>query len=261
MELTLYQVDAFAAAPFEGNPAAVCPLTNWLDDELMQRIAMENNLSETAFFVPTDLGYHIRWFTPLHEVDLCGHATLASAHVLFKHLGYAAEQIVFDSRSGLLRVKQSGDGLEMDFPTQPPTPCATPQAIVDAFADTPVECLAAQDYLVVFADEASVTRAQPDMTQLKRLDLRGVAITAKSTQYDFVTRFFAPKYGIDEDPVTGSAFTQLIPFWMERLGRSRMIAKQVSQRGGVVICEALGDRVKIAGSAITYLIGKVDLDR
>ncbi|MEJ2453001.1 MAG: PhzF family phenazine biosynthesis protein [Candidatus Thiodiazotropha sp.] len=259
MELTIYQVDAFATAPFEGNPAAVCPLTNWLDGALMQRIAMENNLSETAFFVPTDSGYHIRWFTPAHEVDLCGHATLASAHVLFNHLGYEAQQIAFESRSGILRVRQSGDGLEMDFPAQPPKSCPTPEAIVDAFADTPVECLAAQDYIVVFADEASVMRAQPNMTQLKRLDLRGVAITAKSTQYDFVTRFFAPKYGIDEDPVTGSAFTQLAPYWARRLNKLKMTAKQVSQRGGTVVCKSTPDRVLISGNAATYLIGRIAL--
>ncbi|MEJ2464258.1 MAG: PhzF family phenazine biosynthesis protein, partial [Candidatus Thiodiazotropha sp.] len=203
MKLTLYQVDAFAAKPFEGNPAAVCPLGSWLSDSVMQQIAMENNLSETAFFVPVDTGFHIRWFTPVREVDLCGHATLASAHVLFNHLEYAPEQISFESRSGNLTVRRRQETLELDFPAQPPVACQTPDAISRAFAQSPLECLAAEDYIVVFDSEASVTEANPDLTLLSQLDLRGVAITAKSERCDFVSRFFAPKYGIDEDPVTG----------------------------------------------------------
>jgi PhzF family phenazine biosynthesis protein len=259
VKLTLYQVDAFAAKPFEGNPAAVCPLDSWLSDRLMQQIAMENNLSETAFFVPVDTGFHIRWFTPVREVDLCGHATLASAHVLFNHLEYASEQISFESRSGNLTVRRRQDMLELDFPAQPPVACQTPDAISRAFAQSPLECLAAEDYILVFDSEASVTEANPDLTLLSQLDLRGVAITAKSERCDFVSRFFAPKYGIDEDPVTGSAFTQLTPYWANQLDKTRMSARQVSRRGGDVTCELVKDRVKISGEAVTYLIGTIIL--
>ncbi len=259
MKLTLYQVDAFAAKPFEGNPAAICPLGSWLSDSVMQQIAMENNLSETAFFVPVDTGFHIRWFTPVREVDLCGHATLASAHVLFNHLGYASEQISFESRSGNLTVRRRQETLELDFPAQPPVACQTPDAISRAFAQSPHECLAAEDYIVVFDSEASVTEANPDLTLLSQLDLRGVAITAKSESCDFVSRFFAPKYGIDEDPVTGSAFTQLAPYWANQLDKTRMSARQVSRRGGDVTCELVKDRVKISGEAVTYLIGTINL--
>jgi PhzF family phenazine biosynthesis protein len=259
VKLTLYQVDAFAAKPFEGNPAAVCPLSRWLSDSVMQQIAMENNLSETAFFVPVDAGFHIRWFTPVREVDLCGHATLASAHVLFNHLGYTAEQISFESRSGNLTVRRQQETLELDFPAQPPVACQTPDAISRAFAQSPHECLAAEDYILVFDSEASVKEANPDLTLLSQLDLRGVAITAKSERCDFVSRFFAPKYGIDEDPVTGSAFTQLAPYWAKQLDKTQMSARQVSRRGGNVTCELVKDRVKISGEAVTYLIGTIDL--
>jgi PhzF family phenazine biosynthesis protein len=259
VKLTLYQVDAFAAKPFEGNPAAVCPLSHWLSDSVMQQIAMENNLSETAFFVPVDTGFHIRWFTPLREVDLCGHATLASAHVLFNHLGHAPEQISFDSRSGNLTVRQQQETLELDFPAQPPVACQAPDAICKAFAQSPHECLTAEDYIVVLDSEASVIEANPDLTLLSQLDLRGVAITAKSERCDFVSRFFAPKYGIDEDPVTGSAFTQLAPYWAKQLDKTQMSARQVSRRGGNVTCELVKDRVKISGEAVTYLIGTIDL--
>jgi PhzF family phenazine biosynthesis protein len=259
VKLTLYQVDAFAAKPFEGNPAAICPLNSWLSDRLMQQIAMENNLSETAFFVPVDSGFHIRWFTPVREVDLCGHATLASAHVLFNHLGYAYEQISFESRSGNLTVRRRQEMLELDFPAQPPAACQTPDAISRAFSLSPHECLAAEDYIVVLDNEASVREANPDLTLLSQLDLRGVAITAKSERCDFVSRFFAPKYGIDEDPVTGSAFTQLTPYWANQLGKTRMSARQVSRRGGDVTCELVKDRVKIIGEAVTYMIGTINL--
>jgi len=258
MQLTMYQIDAFASQRFEGNPAAICPLESWLPDDLMQAIAMENNLSETAYFVPTANGFHLRWFTPVHEVKLCGHATLASAYVIFNLLGYAQDSIVFDTLSGPLTVTRKGDWLEMDFPAQPPQACATPAAIVEAFGRQPLACLKAEDYLVVFDDERFVRDTQPDLRALAQLDLRGVAITAASRDYDFVTRFFAPRYGIDEDPVTGSAFTQLIPYWAQTLNKQQFQARQVSQRGGVVRCELDGARVRIAGQAVKFLQGQIE---
>lgn len=259
MELNLYQIDAFASKPFEGNPAAICPLEDWLPDDLMQAIAAENNLSETAFFVPTDKGYHIRWFTPRREVNLCGHATLASAYVIFNFLGYQKDAIAFDSRSGLLTVTRKGDWLELDFPIRVPVACSIPEQILKAFADKPSACLKADDYIVLFEHEESVASAQPDMALLAELDLRGVAITAKSTKYDFVVRFFSPKYGIGEDPVTGSVFTQLIPYWSDKLNKIQLNAKQVSSRGGEVGCVYAGERVKIAGKAIKYMMGTISV--
>ncbi len=258
MKLTLYQIDAFADRPFSGNPAAVCPLEQWLPDELMQAVAMENNLSETAFFVATSKGYHIRWFTPTCEVALCGHATLASAYVLFNCLGYPLDRIEFECRSGSLAVERKRDFLEMDFPACPPKPCELPAAILGAFDARPVACLSGEDYIVVFDDENDVREAAPDLTRLKELDLRGVAITARAKDYDFVTRFFAPNYGIDEDPVTGSAFTQLLPYWSSVLGKTELAAKQVSPRGGEVRGAVLGERVKISGKAVKYLQGTID---
>lgn len=259
MELTLYQVDAFANKIFEGNPAAICPLVEWLPDELMQAIATENNLSETAFYVKKDSGYHIRWFTPAHEVDLCGHATLASAYVIFHVLGDERDQIDFESRSGVLKVTKNSDWLEMDFPSQPPVECQTPKEIVKAFGCEPIACLKSEDYIVIFKDEDTILNACPDLSLLSKLDLRGVAITSKSKKYDFVTRFFAPKYGINEDPVTGSAFTQLIPYWANELDKDTLKAKQVSARGGEVNCAFSGVRVTISGKAAKYMVGRIEI--
>ncbi len=259
MEISLYQIDAFASDLFTGNPAAVCPLDEWLSDETMQAIAAENNLSETAFFVPMDNGFHIRWFTPVSEVDLCGHATLASAYVLFDILKYPKDKIDFASRSGTLSVTRDGDWFVMDFPAQPPVPCDIPAEIIQAFDATPVECLKSEDYVVVFEREADIESANPDFELLKKLDLRGVTITAKSTRYDFVARFFAPQYGIPEDPVTGSAYTQLAPYWAAKTGLKKFRAKQLSPRGGELTCEIADDRVLIAGKAVKYLEGKIDI--
>lgn len=259
MELTLYQVDAFADRPFEGNPAAVIPLETWLPDDVMQSIAEENNLSETAFVVPTKKGFHIRWFTPTSEVNLCGHATLAAAYVLYNSLGYDRNRIEFDSRSGVLSVLQKDGWLVMDFPSQPPVSCEVPDEIVKAFGKTPIECLQSEDYVVVFECENDIVSIGPDMDYLRKLDLRGVIITAESNQYDFVSRFFAPKLGIDEDPVTGSAHTQLTPYWSERLGKTRLTAKQISRRGGELICELRGDRVLVSGKAVKYMKGKIEI--
>lgn len=260
MELALYQIDAFANRVFEGNPAAICPLDNWLPDELMQEIAAENNLSETAYFIEISNGYHIRWFTPTHEVDLCGHATLASAYVIFNILGYEKKEIIFESKSGLLKVTQNNDWLEMDFPSQAPVQCPIPEQILSAFNEKPIACLKSEDYIVVFENEESILNASPDLVILSELDLRGIAITAKSKEYDFVSRFFAPNYGINEDPVTGSAFTQLIPYWSRKLNKKSLSAKQVSKRGGEVKCVDSGDRVKISGKAAKYMTATIEVE-
>jgi len=272
MKLTIYQVDAFANKVFEGNPAAICPLQEWLADDVMQNIAAENNLSETAFFVPTDTGYHIRWFTPVNEVDLCGHATLAAAQVIFQHIEKDKSELHFESKSGILLVSKKSEAknaasnterLEMDFPSQPPTICVTPQLIVDAFKTTALTCLQSQDYIVVFDSVESLINAKPDLSLLSKLNLRGVIITARDTnaasEFDFVSRVFAPKYGIDEDPVTGSSFTQLIPYWSEKLGKNILSAKQLSRRGGEVACEYKGERVRISGKAVQYLVGEIEI--
>ncbi len=260
MEISLYQIDAFSSKLFAGNPAAVCPLDEWLPDEMMQSIAEENNLSETAFFVPKGNGYHIRWFTPASEVDLCGHATLASAYVLFNFLDYKNEAIQFDSKSGILAVTRDADWLVLDFPKQPPVSCDIPKEIVAAFTTMPIKCLKSEDLIVVFENEIDIELANPDFEQLKKLDSRGVIITAKSTRYDFVSRFFAPKYGIPEDPVTGSAYTQLAPYWASELGSNKFWVKQMSSRGGELYCEIVGDRVLISGKATKYLEGKITIE-
>ncbi|MCP3875929.1 MAG: PhzF family phenazine biosynthesis protein [Desulfobacteraceae bacterium] len=260
MELDIFQIDAFTQNIFSGNPAAVCPLENWLEDDIMQSIALENNLSETAFFIPNDNGYHIRWFTPVTEVDLCGHATLASAFVLFNILGYAKNKIHFDSKSGPLVIHHENDRMIMDFPSQPPVPCDIPLQLEKAFHIKPVECLISEDYLVIFKNEQEVLELNPDMDCLKKLNLRGVSVTAKgSGEYDFINRFFAPKYGVPEDPVTGSAFTQLVPYWSKKLGKKTLKARQVSSRGGDVQCCFKSDRVKISGQAALYLKGKIHI--
>jgi PhzF family phenazine biosynthesis protein len=252
--LRQYQVDAFTRTPFAGNPAAVCPLASWLDDALLQAIAEENNLSETAFFVPSAKGFRLRWFTPLSEVDLCGHATLASAHVLFDVLGYAQPAITFETRSGELHVRKKNGLLEMDFPAQPPLACTAPEALSLGLGAVPLAVLAAQDYLAVFADEASIRAIVPDHAQLARLDRRGVIVSAPGRDVDFVSRFFAPKVGVPEDPVTGSAHCALTPYWAERLGKSALVARQVSRRGGDLLCELRGERVLISGAAVTVMV-------
>lgn len=260
MKIKLFQVDAFARRAFEGNPAAVCPLEGWLEDVVLQAIAEENNLSETAFFVPAGAGFELRWFTPLAEVDLCGHATLASAHVLFEELAHPEPVIRFATRSGELSVERQGDLLAMNFPARPPQPCAVPAALIEGLGAQPVEVLAADDYIAVFDDEAAVRALTPDMGRLRQLGLRSVCATAPgSAGVDFVSRFFAPGVGIPEDPVTGSAHCQLAPYWAARLGRNRLRARQISTRGGAVACELRGDRVILAGGALTFMRAEIDL--
>ena len=257
MKIKQYQVDAFATRAFEGNPAAVCPLENWLDDVLLQAIAEENNLSETAFFVPSEKGFRLRWFTPNKEMDLCGHATLATAHVIFEMLGYAGKTITFETRSGELVVERSGRQLLMDFPSIPPKVCPVPENLAKGLGQQPMEVLAADDYLAVFENEAAIRSLQPDYGLLGQLDLRGVIITAPGVEADFVSRFFAPKYGIPEDPVTGSAHCTLAPYWAGKLGKNTMNARQISKRGGSLTCELRGDRVLLAGEAVTVLQGEL----
>jgi len=259
MKLPIYQIDAFAEKPFEGNPAAVVPLDNWLPEETMQAIAEENNLAETAFFVPTGDGFHIRWFTPRKEVALCGHATLASAFVLFELLGYEGDAIQFDSLSGPLFVTKSGALLTLNFPANVPVKCETPDELVKGLGRTPLECYRNDDYVAVFEDEQAVLAIEPDHRYLEQLDLRGVIVTAPSVAQDFVARFFAPKFGIPEDPVTGSAYTQLCPYWSEKTGKTRFNARQVSARSGLLVCELKGDRVFISGRAIKYLEGSIEI--
>lgn len=257
MRIRQYQVDAFTAKVFGGNPAAVCPLDAWLDDTLLQSIAAENNLSETAFFVRTTDGFHLRWFTPVAEVKLCGHATLATAHVIFTHLGYSEPVIPFETLSGRLTVERAGTSLMMDFPSTPATACVIPEALLAALGHQPIEVLVPDDYLAVFNDEEIVRTMQPDMGKLASLDMRGVIVTARSKEVDFVSRFFAPKYGIPEDPVTGSAHCMLTPYWSAKLGKSTLSARQVSKRGGEIRCELRGDRVKLTGHAVTFMEAEI----
>lgn len=259
MELMLYQIDAFADRLFTGNPAAVCPLTKWLPDETMQAIAIENNLSETAFFVEEDTGWRIRWFTPATEVKLCGHATLASAFVYFTHIAPDTNQVVFDSHSGPLTVTRDGEWLTLDFPRQAVEPVETSALLEEALGVKPVEVYAADDWMIVLESESQVRELQPNMALLKQLERRGVIVTAKGDECDFVSRFFAPKYAIDEDPVTGSAHTKLTPFWAERLGRQKLHARQLSPRGGDLYCEVKGERVLISGRAVPYMTGTIIL--
>lgn len=256
MILEQYQIDAFASRPFEGNPAAVVPLTEWLDDELMQAIAAENNLAETAFFVPEGNGFQLRWFTPVREVDLCGHATLASAHVLFEHRGYERAVIRFGTRSGDLYVERRGQSLAMDFPAVATERCDVPEPLLAGLGVAPITVEAGMDYLVVLENEAQVRELQPDLTELSKLDRRGVIVTARGEHKDFVSRFFAPKAGIGEDPVTGSAHCQLAPYWGEQLDKSKLNARQISRRGGDVDCELKGERVTLLGQAVTTIIGE-----
>lgn len=259
MNLPLYQVDAFTAEIFAGNPAAVCLLEEWPDDCLLQAIAAENNLSETAFLVRNKSGFELRWFTPVTEVALCGHATLASAFVLFSCRQWPEPSVRFMTRqSGTLTVTRQGDLLEMDFPARPAHRRAAPAGLAEALGVTPCEVLdSAEDLLVLVESEAVVRAVRPDFAALARIECRGVIVTAPGEGCDFVSRFFAPRVGIAEDPVTGSAHCVLTPYWAAVLGRDRLQARQVSQRGGELFCRNAGDRVAISGRAVLYLTGTI----
>ena len=262
MKYKLYQVDSFTDRLFGGNPAAVCPLGEWLTDEMMQKIAMENNLAETAFYVQNAHRYDIRWFTPKVEVDLCGHATLAAAFVLFNHEGYSADVIHFHShRSGDLKVTNQSDWLTLDFPVDTFRETMLTENIVNCFAKSPVEAYKGKtDYMLVYEQESDIANAIPRFDVISNLNARGVIITAKGDSADFVSRFFAPQSGINEDPVTGSAHTTLTPYWTNRLNKTELTAKQLSGRKGYVQCRVLGDRVEISGQARLYLTGEIIID-
>jgi predicted PhzF superfamily epimerase YddE/YHI9 len=259
MKIPLYHVDAFTDRVFGGNPAAVCPLEEWLPDELLQAVAAENNLPETAFFVRRGERYHLRWFTPAVEVGLCGHATLASAFVIFERLEPVRERVDFDTRSGGLSVVRQGGRLAMDFPAKPPVPCEPPPGLLEGLGGEPLEVLKADYYLVVYETEAAVRALRPNFGALRAATTGGVIVAAPGEEVDFVSRFFAPSYGIDEDPVTGSAHCTLIPFYAQRLGKSSLLARQVSARGGELYCEHRGERVTIGGEAVLYLEGSIRL--
>jgi PhzF family phenazine biosynthesis protein len=257
LQIPCYIVDAFTARVFGGNPAAVCPLRHWLPDSVLQNIAAENNLSETAYFIRDNDSFHLRWFTPALEIDLCGHATLASAFLLFSEMGFKDSQIRFHSRSGELSAQRRGDVIELDFPSRPPQPCPAPPNLVRALGRTPREVLKSRDYFAVFDSPEEIAELKPDMKQLAELDSLGVIVTAQGTDADFVSRFFAPKAGVPEDPVTGSAHCSLIPFWAQRLGKSELFARQISKRGGELRCRNLGDSVGIGGHAVVYSRGTI----
>ena len=288
MKIPIFQVDAFTDHVFGGNPAAVCPLPSWLPDAVLQAIAMENNLAETAYFILAGGAVEIRWFTPALEIDLCGHATLASAHVLFEHLGFPGDEIVFSSKSGPLRAARGGprpgsgeSGLiTLDFPAFEPEPIPTPDALVRGLGRTPLETLRGRDILAVFGSEADVAAIEPDFAAIRTLDCIGViatapcAVTAEHNSAsaesqrsmaapgaacDFVSRFFAPRAGVLEDPGTGSAHTLLVPYWARRLGKTSFHAVQVSRRRGDLFCELRGGRVLMGGRAVTFLRGEIDV--
>ncbi len=259
MNLKIYQIDAFTDKVFGGNPAAVIPLREWLPDNMMLKIAMENNLSETAFFVAGNDGFHIRWFTPSVEVDLCGHATLAASHVLFQHLGWSQSTLEFNSRRGKLTVSYENGIYLLDFPADVPEVVGADDNLLKCFDSKPSKILKGMaDYLMVFDDEEYVRHAKPNLSIIEKLEAEGVIITAPGAgKIDFVSRFFAPALGIPEDPVTGSAHTVLVPYWSTRLGKQRVNAQQVSQRGGELKCRLNRNRVEIGGKAVTFLVGEI----
>ncbi|MES2448849.1 MAG: PhzF family phenazine biosynthesis protein [Bacteroidota bacterium] len=259
MKLPIYQVDAFTAKLYGGNPAAIVPLTEWLPAPVMQKIAVENNLSETAFFVPEGDLFELRWFTPEYEIDLCGHATLATAHILFTELGYQKDTIHFHTqKAGTLTVSKKDDLYTLDFPSRPAKITNAPKGLLDALGgSTPIELLKSRDYMLVYETETDVIALKPDFSALAKLDIMGIIATAKGDHSDFVSRFFIPSAGINEDPVTGSAHCNLIPYWAQKLGKTTLHALQLSARRGELWCELKGDRVLMSGNAVTYLKGEI----
>ena len=257
-KMKIYIVDAFTSELFGGNPAAVCPLQDWISDELMQQIAKENNLSETAFFVPKGNDFALRWFTPVREVDLCGHATLASAHVLSRHSGYTEKEIRFHTRSGILTVNCHEEGYTLNLPTDKLTRINIPAGFADITGSEPLELYKGrEDYLAVFNQQETIEQMQPDFRQMRNLDGRGLIVTSKGSESDFVSRCFYPAFGIDEDPVTGSAHCTLTAYWAEKLLKNTFTAIQLSARRGYLKCKYLGPRVEITGNGVTYLVGEI----
>lgn len=259
MRLPMFQIDAFTRNRFSGNPAAVVLLETPLPDATLQAIAMENNLSETAFVLPKAGHFNLRWFTPMVEVDLCGHATLATAFVLFQEGKVPGDSVRFETFSGTLTVRREGNQLCMDFPSRPPEPVACADELIRALGRRPLEVHRARDLLVLFETEDDVAELRPDFEQVRALDEFGIIATAPGRSVDFVSRFFAPGQGIPEDPVTGSAHSTLAPFWEKRLGRSPLHAQQISARGGELLVEVSGDRVFIRGHAVEYLRGQIQV--
>ncbi len=253
----IYQVDAFTRELFGGNPAAVCPLNEWLPDDVMQKLAAENNLSETAFFVPQGDGYHLRWFTPEFEIDLCGHATVATAFVIFNCLGYSGNTIQFYSKSGSLTVQKKKDIIELNFPARMPVPAEPHDNLLKGLNIAPAKILRSRDYFLVYEDEDTIRQIVPDFRYLNQLEgTVGIIVTAAAKEVDFVSRFFVPNSVIGEDPVTGSAHCNLIPYWAKELNKNRLVARQLSARQGTLYCEAKDDRVLIGGYAILYSKGE-----
>ncbi len=260
MNYQIFQIDAFTDSQFKGNPAAVIPLDSWLEDDVLQKIAAENNLSETAFYVPTSTGFHLRWFTPLTEVNMCGHATLATAWVLINEFNYKHDEILFETRSGLLKVKHAANLYELNFPVTIAKECPIEAPLLTAFGKAPLEILAADDYLLLFENETCIKELKPDYLLLQQLGLRGVVITAPGDNCDFVSRWFGPNVGVNEDPVTGSAHTCLTPYWANKLDKTNLTAKQISKRGGELSCELKGERVLLKGKAKLYMKGEIFLE-
>ena len=261
MKIRLYQIDAFVYdGIFSGNPAGVCPLDDWLPEDTMQKIANENNLAETAFFVKTDGEYSIRWFTPKTEVSLCGHATLAAAYALFEYEGCGGRSVVFDSRSGRLSASREGDFISMNFPADDITKVSVDGPLGSCFDLRPSETYRGKtDYLLIYDDEDQIKKVRVDLAALSRIDARGAIVSAAGVNVDFVSRFFAPGIGIEEDPVTGSAHTTLIPYWSGRLRKEEMTAVQLSERKGLLKCKNLKDRVEISGRAVCYMTGMIEI--
>ena len=257
MRLKMFQIDAFTSEIFKGNPAAVVFMKSWLNDKLLQSVAQENNLSETAFLVPKNLGYEIRWFTPCVEVALCGHATLASSHAIFSELGFSGNKIHFLSTSGKLEVQRENNNYFMDFPSEDPFECDLPEEMLLGLGVNPKKTLKSTDYIAVLNNEEEVEQLSPDFTKLTQLDGRGVIVTSKSKSYDFVSRCFYPKTGIDEDPVTGSAHCQLMPYWANEYKKTILTGRQLSSRGGQIRCELKVNRVVLEGTAVTFFKGDI----
>ncbi|MBV1869833.1 MAG: PhzF family phenazine biosynthesis protein [Gammaproteobacteria bacterium] len=259
MELDIFQIDAFTDRVFGGNPAAVIVLDVWLDDAIMQRIALENNLSETVFVVLSDSGNQIRWFTPTIEVDLCGHATLAAAYVLFNYDYISGSTVNFQSKSGVLSVESNGDLLSLDFPSRPATNIVDLKCLHRALGIEPLEAFQSRDTMAVFSSQEEIEAISPDFELVKNIDTFAIIVTAPGNDCDFVSRFFAPAAGVLEDPVTGSAHCTLAPYWANRLNKESLVAKQLSKRGGKLFCRARGDRVIISGNSVAYMRGKINI--
>lgn len=259
MKLTIYQVDAFAEKVFTGNPAAIVPLENWIEDELMQKIALENNLAETAFFVKNDNGYHLRWFTPEFEIDLCGHATLASAYVIKNFIEPHIAEISFSTqKAGVLKAFTEDGSYTLDFPSRMPEPCNTHEKLFESLGiSNAVEVLKSRDYFVVLPDEEAVRNIEPNFLLMKELDAIGVIVTSKGKEADVVSRCFYPGAGIPEDPVTGSAHCNLVPYWADKLGKTKLFCQQLSPRHGDMQCELKGDRVLMSGKSVLYMQGEI----